>query len=326
MINDIVVKQRINPDLFPAECGLLIFRQGESPLFHIRTNNLAKLSSYLFGVSDREQSLIHKLEPVLKIFDRIEYTAVKEPFDALYQEKIFLNKEKPLFLGRIRTYDDYTYLAIDYKNYPFVSMVDTTHEDKFCLGPFSDRFFLLELLDIVNQYEHTPVCQDNTEPPCNLYGEKLCPGYCLGNNIEHLAEKLNRNFVLSNHDLILDIEQKFEKLQEDLLFIRADSFSGDLKILRKYAEYLKFLATCKQLNYSFEQGGVVFTIQDGLLDRVRRGNVLEVLRNVTTPFQDYSSNELLAIPKDQFAEMRTVYQKVSELAPEIIDQIASKGN
>jgi hypothetical protein len=319
-----IQRENFDIDIVPENNGILILKRGSHPLFHIRTNNLAKLAGYLFLEQSEDQHVIQSLKPVLNLYDKIELVVTKDEFTALCEEKRFLRDEKPEFTDKIRTTDDYVYLGLDFTKHPYTSIEEATTEDKFYIGPFTNRFFLLGLLSVANKYQHTPACADNNQIPCSLYGENTCPGYCLGNETGDLASLLKRNFVLPNNELLSKLAHKCDDLNDNLEFQRAHAYSVDIRVLNKYNDLLKFFSTIKYLDYSFRSDGMTYHVENGLLDRVSGESKTEVFSGVIKPFTDYRTNEKLAVPKDQYAEMWTTYKKVRDLAPEIIDEIFEK--
>lgn len=323
----------------PPRCGLMIFRLNEKALYHIRTNNLTMLFESLFTEdgSDKED-----LGKVVDNSDMLEFRLAEDKFAALTAEKLFLAKETPQFHHFIRLSDDYVYLAIQVAKSPFITIQQDTTGRDFYLGPFLDRFMLVELIELFSKYMNTPSCKPlfvdsapkigvsaqvsyQTDTDCGKKGTGECKEYCRRNDREELTELFANVFIRESHSLLDRLERDYQALYNDLQFIKAEEIQREKGILENYSKTVRFLSVIKLLNFRFTEKEAEYRIENGMLTGIKTDSAVEsFVSDEGSIFSDYRENELLALPKEHFQEMWTVYEKVQSLKPELIDELYRK--
>ncbi len=308
----------------PAANGLMIFSEENGyPLYLIRTNNLHKLYLSLFNGSEMRTDVVEKLAPVLSSFSTIDFLITCDDFTALLEEKRILKISTPSFAEKIRLSDEYSYLAINCRKFPFISLADDTNGDSFYLGPFPDKFLLRNALDILCKYRQTPSCEGNNFP-CIL--QEQCSAYCINNKDQLLRSRMLKSVIMADDDLVTELSNSFEAAEDELEFEAAYNISLELKVLNKYYQILRFLATVKDLTLNLRDNNNALSFRQGLLhsfdkedfsavnryyDNNDKSNDFEALR--------YRPNEFLAIPKDQYRESLTVFNKILKTSPRFIE-------
>lgn len=307
----------------PDRDGVLGFLKNTKPLYYIRTNSLQRLYSELFVNNPSENPQINKLEPVLEEYDAIISYPARDDMNALLIKKQLLIRNSPEYQNRIRLYDQYPYLAFNFRESPFISVKEDTTDELLYLGPLPDRFLLLGTIETFNKITGSPACSGNTFP-CILLEEKRCPGYCLNaaRYENELKEFVLRYFLKINYGLLNSLHKKAAKLHDNLEFARENTINRDIEILDEYYRYLPFYLTIKNLSGTFEHNGVTYSIKNGLMESATIDNRSDTFSAINNYFTDYEKKELLAVPKENFREMWTLYKYFSFHYPEKIDEIS----
>ncbi len=312
--------------IIPDTAGLLLLRKGSSLLYHIRTNNLLKLTKHLFF---EPQSDLSFLGNVTDKYNTIELRPAKDSFQALVLEKIMLDGEYPEYYGYTRLSDDYVYLALNAKQKPFISIRPDTIGDDWFIGPFRDRFFLVGVIELFCKYRSTPACKPffkestpnigslsemvHKSASCGLDAEEEgnCLKYCLGTREKDLQQAVSKSYLDFGQSLLGELLDKHQELYDNLSFIQSDSIKKDIKTIKQYYRMLRFLTITKQINYCLKNQEAEFHIEDGLL--VSYKNSVRETAFDSAVFNDYRSNERLAIPKESFQERFTLFEKLESV-------------
>jgi len=307
----------------PGSHGLLVFRQGKQVIYCIRTNKLERLFSILINSDLKGNPQKQMLEPVLLSYDSIFVIPTKDELESLVEEKRLLLEAIPEYYQKIRLYDQYSYLAINFHEPPYLAVKEDTVENLIYIGPFPDRFFLLETINSFNNILKTPACSSSNYP-CSLLDEKRCSGYCLKENKQELQHIIVKNIMQVNKDIPVDLRREKERLENDLKFEKSLEKDNLLTTLEEYYQYLLFFHAIKELNDNFTLNGIKYNVKQGILDSVTKGNQTETFRVINRYFDDYEKRERFALPKESFREMWVLYKNFSALHPEKIDEIYAK--
>ncbi|MBW6515573.1 MAG: hypothetical protein K0B81_03020 [Candidatus Cloacimonetes bacterium] len=308
-------------DIFiPAQDGVMVFLKENKPLFFIRTNDLKKLLDVLVETEAKENPQRKSLEPVLDKYDSLVCYPVEDELQALITEKRLLLQETPEFHKKIRLYDHYPYLSLNIEEPPYLAAKEDTIDKMLYIGPFSDHFFLLVVINTFNQIVKTPACP-GSDSPCNLLEEQRCPGYCLKENKQDLRELFEKHLITENHELLANLYQVRKELQNNLEFEKELEIEESITVLEKYYQYLLFFHTAKHITGSFTLNGIEYRVRQGLLESITEGTTTETFSPINNYFDDYEKGEQLALPKESFREMWILFKKFSALYPEKIDEI-----
>lgn len=300
LIDDELALQKL-----PEVRATFYFTDGKGVLFAGLTSNLyARINSMSEkrDQDDKIDELWHKAKDIyydLRLFD----------MDSLVWYKSLLSSFKPYYNDFINIWSNYTYLAIDWDNAPFLSIKENTQTDGLFIGAFRSRFFLSDVLSIFNKYVHLPICPDNFEK-CDLIDTEHCLSFCTQGNLAKFKELVHNYYLSSNNDLPDILAAKYNNYHNDLQFIEAEKVKIEATIILKYYKFLNFLNKTKSLTTTLELDGKVYFIEDGLLAEVSGDNSLdfrEQNKSVT-----YRANELLAVNKNQLDERWIVYNFLEE--------------
>lgn len=318
----------------PAGPGLLIFRRENSVISYFRTNNLLKLSDHLFYEPDVDLS---SLDIVIDKYDTIEVRSAEDSFAALVMEKNILQMETPEHYDIAGLAEDYVYLALNTKQKPYISIRPDTIGDDWFIGPFSDRFFLVGVIELFCKYRLTPACRPffkEATPKITSLSEMVhksegcdretnadhnCFKYCDKEKAEDLIQTYGNSYLDPCQSLLNELTKKHEELHNSLRFLEAERVKKELQICESYYRMLRFLTITKQLNYWLKNRGADYYIEDGLLVNCKRDDKEIIFES--NAFKDYLSNELLAIPKDSFQERFTLFEKLESTDPVYINEL-----
>jgi len=309
----------------PDRDGVMVFLKNQQPLYYIRTNSLQRLYSELTEDEPSDNPQVKKLAPILEEYDTIQSYPAQNDLTALLIKKQLLSSSLPKYQKQIRLYDQYPYLAVSFKEPPFISVKEDTTEEFLYLGPLPDRFLLLGTIETFNRIIRSPACSGNTFP-CILLQEKRCPGYCLdaARYENELKDFMLDYFLQINEKLLASLREKSIVLQDNLKFAEGNVIEKDIELLERYYRYLPFFLTIKELTGSLQFDDALFTVKNGLLESATIDKQTEIFTAINNYFTDYEKKELLAVPQENFREMWTIYKNFSSHHPENIDEIYRK--
>lgn len=296
----------------PEENGVILVLKGEQPLFTTATVNIRHTVRVLQALKENNA----EAEDLFRRADALEYRTMETGTQALIQHRILVDKSEPEFNQRIQLWKNYTYLAINPAEFPFVKISEYTDEDWFYIGPFRSRFFLADLMELLQKLLKIPHCEVK-EGPCDKRDEGKCRGWCVliaseahklkdGNqehpHLQKLDALLKEAYVHADNKLLDLLLQEKDKYENDLEFARADALSDDINLLKRYKEWLIFLYKIKNLNYINDR----ISVKGGQLIHFREDG-----KDYNSPFLDipYRPNEVLALNKNLLDEARILYQE-----------------
>lgn len=292
--NELAIQQ------LPESKATFYFTDGKNVLFAGLTSNLFVRINKLYEqkeTNDKIKELWDKSQDL--IFDlRLS------DIDSLVWYKSLVSTFTPYFNDYINLWENYSYLAIDWNNAPFLSIKENTQSDKFYIGPFRSRFFISDILSIFNKYLKLPICPDNTQH-CSLINGKDCISTCTKDNHQELKELINTYYLSSNNDLADKLLNKYKNFYDDLEFIKAEEIKIETKLILKYYKFLNFLNKTKDLTITLEHDSRVYFVENGLLAEVSGRDSID-FRNLNRRIP-YRENELLAVNKNQLDERWIVF-------------------
>ncbi|MFO7896521.1 MAG: hypothetical protein R6U84_06295 [Candidatus Cloacimonadales bacterium] len=299
----------------PTAPGYFYFAQQQQVMFVSYSSNLQRAITAYFSQNPEDKNIMQ----LVSLTDTIGYATSADLFGAFAQSRWLLASEQPEFNQMLQPYSDFAYLAVDFHNPPFFKMVENTQEEYFYLGPFENRFLVLDYLDLLNQLEKLPNCPPD-KYPCQLLKSDDCVGSCLQDNPQKTAMIL-QNYIFPNPELIQKWEARRQDLMDDLQFAAAELIRKQLRTLESYQQRLRFLFVSKDLNLDFEYEELAFQIKQGLISKIKRAG-----KEMDFPLRDleFRSNEFLALEKDNLAEAYLIYRQVQKLKPELIEELYQK--
>lgn len=296
----------------PEENGVILVLKGEQPLFTTATVNIRHTVRVLHALKESNA----EAEDLFRQAETLEYRSMESGTQALIQHRMLVDKGEPEFNQRIQLWKNYTYLAINPAEFPFVKISEYTDEDWFYIGPFRSRFFLVDLMELLQKLLKIPHCEVKSGP-CEKRDEGKCRGWCVlipsetknlkdekkeQSHLQKLDALLKEAYVHADNKLLDLLLQEKDKYENDLEFARADALSDDINLLKRYKEWLVFFYKIKNLNYinaklSVKGGQLVHFKEDG--------------KDYDSPFINipYRPNELLALNKNLLDEARILYRE-----------------
>ena len=300
------------PDSLPESEGLIVFYKGQEALYATETMNLKHTLSLLKALRESDSDII-------ELFGLAEYIQLEPAgngLEALIKMKLLLSRTEPVLNARISLWKHYVYLAINPAEFPFVKATEFTDEDWFYLGPFRSRFYLYDLMELMQKLLKLPHCEVK-QGPCEKLDDGRCRGWCLlikteaestaedkeeQPNLQKLDALLKEAYVHVDNGLLELLQQEKDKYENDLEFARADAFSDNISLLKRYREWLTFLYKVKNLNFVKDK----ISVKGGQLIHFKAEG-----REYNLPYVNvrYRSNELLALNKNLLDEARILYRE-----------------
>jgi excinuclease UvrABC nuclease subunit len=241
-----------------------------------------------------------------------------EAIYALIECKIHVHEHHPPFQQQLRPYSKYVYLGLDAWRFPFVSIQEHTNADWTYAGPFRDRFFLADVLDCIARIVKLPSCNMGVWP-CERLGDDLCRGWCLNLDetkapdpslsLEKLDALLKESYLLPNNGILELVRRHRDEYFESLDFEKASLLDDEIYRLEKYRDWMRFLASSKNLDYDAPG----FKVRNGLLSEcVRDGHKIRFPVDSTK----FRPNEALALNLAQVDEAKVLYDHYIKLQKE----------
>ena len=299
----------------PESSGVFIFSDSRKNLYIGKASNLKKTLDILL-TKKLENKIIFKMISLTKT---ISYEKTSTLFDALVKEKIFINKEIPEFNQQLKPYENYVYLGIDFNRVPYFNITENTQSNLYYIGPFQDRFFIFDIIDIFGTVFGFPACKDENYP-CKRLKEKKCFGWCVEEN-RKIQKIIRESYLQPNEKLLNKIKKKQEKLFDNLQFEKAEILKKQKEKILKFYDFLKLFHVTKNLNTIFSENETTYEIKNGMLLKIIKDGKQTYFPEFNIEYRD---NEYLAHEKNQYAERRIIFQYLKKNKLEKINEIFKK--
>lgn len=302
-ISDMQIKE------LPGSWGTIAFYEADACLYLLLCPNLKRKVALLrdqIGSDGTFRELVAQS-------DYIRISPADNALSALIAYKRNCIELMPQQQQRQIAQKDYTYLALNAWKYPFISSQDYTLEEWNYIGPFRDRFLMAEYADSISRILKLPNCETGTFP-CDKFDQQICKGWCLALNpseetgkkesLEKLETLLFESFMVPGDAVIKLLETEYDKYFNNLEFEKAELFSEQISLHKRYQSWLRFLISAKHLNYEDER----IVVQDGQLCRAFDG---DRWLDLPTLKLEYRVNELLALDKSLVDEAKILYDFIT---------------
>jgi excinuclease UvrABC nuclease subunit len=286
-----------NAELIPDTKGIYYFSDKEKHLFFGITSDLRRRVKFLLSHTKDDKVVFQ----MISLSETISFIETETLLEALQEEKLV--QPLPEFNNRIKFHKDYYYLGINFHKVPYFRICENTQDELFYIGPFRGRFFVYDFLQIMNELFAFPACEGE-EFPCELYKNKLCKGWCVGETKE-LQKILDESYLNRNTKLLTELEKKQKELYNNLDFTESDNLMQKINVIKKYYKNLDFLKNIKTINTEFEFKNVRYFIKNGMLIKTVTNEQTEYFTEDLTEFRE---NEKYAINKGRLNEMWIIYQ------------------
>ena len=303
-------KTKINEQKIPSGIGIFTLSDENDILYISKTMSLDKSIRQLLRIAKDDKNIFQLISQT----KTISYEEHDSLFSALVHQKKLQSKHLPEFSFLIKPYDQYVYLGIDFDNPQYFKVVEDTQQKRFYIGPFKDRFFLFDLLDIMAELFQSPLCPIEAPYPCERYKNEKCPGWCIKERHD-TYQKAILPVIIPDEELFFSKQNEYNKLYDDLQFAKAEDLKRKIQVFEKYREYLKFYYVTKNLDLEITEDKKQFIFKSGKLSKIiENGETTEL--PVTTI--EYRDNELLAFNKDELAERWIIYNYLLKKNEKII--------
>jgi len=294
----------------PSGTGIFTLSDDNKILYINKTSNLDKSIRQLFEVAKDDKNIFQLVSQTAEIAFE-EHISL---FAALVHQKKLENSVYPEFNSIIKPFEQYVYIAINFNEPPYIKVAEDTQQNRFYIGPFKDRFFLFDLLDVMAEMFQYPLCPDEKPYPCERYKNDKCLGWCIKEKNETYKNAI-LPYIISPKELLSFKQNEYENLFNDLQFEKAEKLKTKIQLIKKYFEYLKFCKITKSLNLEFNKNNISYTINDGRLSGLVENSHKEDFPLISV---EYRENELLSFNKDQLAERWIVYNYLVNSEDKII--------
>ncbi|QFT87783.1 UvrABC system protein C [Bacillus sp. THAF10] len=227
----------------PLTPGVYLMKDTHGEVIYVgKSKSLRQRVQSYFRGGATHTSKVRKLVTHIRDLDIIE---TDTEFEALLLEWQLIQEIRPTFNRQMKTPEAFVYLTVR-KVGKLLRMRLSTHplqgEDGWSFGPYSSKkgvnFALLGLREMYRLQCSNPAINGS---PCLNYSLGLCRGICLGGKAVDEHNEIVRRFVAmlqgESNELLTEVEQKMQKLAEDLAFEKAATyrnyFHAFLSLLQK---------------------------------------------------------------------------------------------
>lgn len=234
-----------------------------------------RVGSYFQESAQKDERIVDLIRTICDV----SYLQTDTELDALIQEYLLIKKHKPFFNSQhIRSYRPH-YLEIQQVDgFPVLSEAEEVHLDgHMYLGPFRDGYKVQEVVELLNQVLHTPLCGKAFWPDgqrsCLHHEMGKCYAPCCGSPgvaVYPYAAKLAA-FLEGRAEVVL------EQLSKDMLAAASEQRYEEALAIKSTMERMTILARKTEFGFAItpqthailmmrgygEQGFSVFYIQQG---------------------------------------------------------------
>lgn len=300
----------------PEEVGLFICYNGTEPVFFKITENLAKFIDY-YLIADTEDEDLNQLR---KGYDTIEFIPSSDLLTCLLEEKLFFQKNRPVFNRLLKEYEYYSYLSVQWEHVPYLESSNDTLKENIYIGPFRDAFFVQDIIDTFADIYKLPSCEGENYP-CEKLEAQLCAGFCMLGEEKDLQTVLVNYIISPNLAVLQDLKQRIQQSEDDLDFNSSDILQTQYKLISNYYRQLLFFFITRHLDYEDEHHGTPFSVKNGLVKSITLKNgYKEEFFKEDLP----RTNELLAVNKDELNERWIIFRTLEEKKPDFIKELFHK--
>lgn len=295
--------KKIKIDKLPDRHGILSFFKQKKCLYLTKTSSIKRKYRILKDKSNTEEIL----SELFNRADTINWQEYNFLFSALVEEKKALYQQKPEYNRLYKDFKDYVYLSFDFSSVPFLKISENTLKNRYYAGPFHNRFFVYDFLFTMSKLFQYPLCEGK-DYPCKLYKEKQCKGYCVSDK-QQLTQIFKQDYLTVNAALIKKLTNSYEKYLDELNFKKSELLRKQIKIIKKYYNYIRFFHISKRVNMEFEEDKQFFSLKNGKIKEIKSDS-----EHYEFPLEEikYRDNEYLAVNKNQLNEMWIIYNHLSD--------------
>lgn len=165
-------------DGVPSAFGVYLFYGKDKNLLYVgkSVNLRQRMLGYFRQRYDDIDPRIGQMILSIRGFD---YVTTETELEALLLENDLIKEKLPEYNTRQKEHGEYRYLLLTNDDYPTLKMVSTPRDghSRAVFGPFRDRYFVEDLLDIIHKYLRLRTCTDSVPHRKDLEFEI---GHCAG--------------------------------------------------------------------------------------------------------------------------------------------------
>jgi len=162
----------------PDTTGVYLFFDNDGGVIYVGKS--VRLKSRMLGYFSGKSAAAHpRLERMVRGIKGFDYRTTETELQALLLEDELIKAKKPGFNVRQNEYEAYRYLLLTQDDYPALKAVlsDDVRAGQNLFGPFRDRFFVQDLLELIHKYLHIRACTESVPGGKSLYYDL---GFCRG--------------------------------------------------------------------------------------------------------------------------------------------------
>ncbi len=290
----------------PHSRGLYKLYNNDKLLFVGISSDLKNRIKYFLKISELDNP--DKKLIWTKNINNFKYEVLPSFWQLFLKKNRIIKEEFPSNQYQYNFYDDYVYLSVNFDNPPFLKITENTQGDSFYIGPFRDRFFLLDILTILEEKFHAPICEKEIEN-CSKIESGLCQGFC------HKDKKFFKDFVI-NYILSRPIEElkkmesEFDEFEENLEFEKSDEIKIILKKLNKFYGLMEALILSKQLQYTWIENGKRYEVERGKLAKIYSNQ--ELIEEFLPKTIEFRPTEIIAYEKSDIDEVLIIFDHLKK--------------
>ena len=283
----------------PADVGIYYYFNNDRIVYLNFTLNLKESVQKHFKNRDNED-----FSQIINKSNRIGFIQTDTLFEALLLKKFDEDRYNFNRNNRYKRWENYAYLAINFLKPPYLSLQEDTNKEFFYIGPFLDRFLIMDTIYSFADLIKTPACPSK-KYPCERLNEKKCPGYCINDLKEKMFDLVEDNIIIPNPNLIKTKNDNYNKLMDNLDFNAADFLNKRLKKIKEYYNKLRFYYVTKSLSVNISHSNFQVKIENGLISQISYDD--EKIK-IKLPIINYRENETLAVNKRELEERWIIYE------------------
>jgi excinuclease UvrABC nuclease subunit len=299
----------------PQGAGVFFCYQNKTLLYAHKTANLQRAVQSFFNAQEPSEQQQECIERTLQI----GWQRTDSLLEAHCVHKLTVQHLAPEYNHQLHTWESYVYLAVNFGTVPYLKVADSTLEEAQYIGPFPDRFFVYEVIDVLADAFGYPSCADETYP-CNNLKEGTCKGWCVEDQAEVTA--ILQHYLHPEQSLLQTLQSRAQALLDELEFAQAEQVQSQLRILQRYYRHLRFCIAAKYLDAQISLPRFSLQVTAGCITAIR---YKENLVDFGSTHPQYRPNEQLALEKSAFDELYIVASYLEKHNPAPLDAAFKKG-
>lgn len=231
----------------PEAVGVYIFFDGDGRVTYVGKS--VKLRSRMLAYFGRRRGAVHpRLGRMVRGISRFEFRTVETELQALLLEDELIKANRPDYNVRLNEYGEYRYLLLTGDPYPTLKVISNTEsaEGTAVFGPFRDRFFARDLLDLIHKYLKLRSCTDPVPDGMSLnFDLGICRGPCrgkispqeYGDIVQDTAE-----FLGGRADVMVErIEREMDLAVGNMAYEKAARLRDNIEFCRRFCARQRFV-------------------------------------------------------------------------------------